>query len=117
MPKTQQDECEPESVIAITCFQTGVSWHFRSLKDQVLKIEFSGDFSAKLRLRVRWLSHLAPTLAPWRVGEKARAGSGRLKTIEMAGNVPEGRWRESGYQVNLEVLWCCTVCPEAWEVT
>jgi len=28
-----------ESIIAITRFQTGVSWHFRSLKDEVLKIE------------------------------------------------------------------------------
>jgi len=28
-----------ETVIGITGFQTGVSWHFRTLKDQVLKIE------------------------------------------------------------------------------
>jgi len=28
-----------ESVMAITRFQTGVSWHFRSFKDDVLKIE------------------------------------------------------------------------------
>jgi len=28
-----------ETVIGITRFQTGVSWHFRSLKDLVLKIE------------------------------------------------------------------------------
>ena len=28
-----------ESVLAITPFQTGVSWHFGSLKDKVLKIE------------------------------------------------------------------------------
>jgi len=29
-----------ETIMAITCFQTGVSWHFHSLKDEVLKIEF-----------------------------------------------------------------------------
>jgi len=40
-----------ECVMAITRFQTGVSWHFRSLKDEVLKIEFY-VFSANLRLRV-----------------------------------------------------------------
>jgi len=57
-----------ETVIAITRFQTRVSWHFRSLKDQVLKIELSvahwqaGVISAILRLRVWWLSHLAPIL-------------------------------------------------------
>jgi len=28
-----------ESIMAITHFQTGVSWHFRSFKDDVLKIE------------------------------------------------------------------------------
>ena len=28
-----------ETVIDITRFQSGVSWHFRSLKDQVLKID------------------------------------------------------------------------------
>jgi len=28
-----------ESVLAITRFQTGVSWHFGSLKEKVLKIE------------------------------------------------------------------------------
>ena len=28
-----------ESVMAITRFQTGVNWHFRSFKDDVLKIE------------------------------------------------------------------------------
>jgi len=28
-----------ETVIAITHFQTGLSWHFRSLKYEVLKIE------------------------------------------------------------------------------
>ena len=28
-----------ESVMAITRFQTGVSWHFRSFKDLVLQIE------------------------------------------------------------------------------
>ena len=28
-----------ESILAITHFQTGVSWHFGSLKDKVLKIE------------------------------------------------------------------------------
>jgi len=28
-----------ESVMAITRFQTGVSWHFHSFKDVVLKIE------------------------------------------------------------------------------
>ena len=28
-----------ESVIAITPFQTGVSWHFCSFKDDILKIE------------------------------------------------------------------------------
>jgi len=28
-----------ESGLAITRFQTGVSWHFGSLKDKVLKIE------------------------------------------------------------------------------
>jgi len=28
-----------ESVLAITRFETGVSWHCGSLKDQVLKIE------------------------------------------------------------------------------
>jgi len=28
-----------ESVMAITRFQTGVSWHFSSFKDDVLKIE------------------------------------------------------------------------------
>jgi len=57
-----------ETVIAITRFQTRVSWHFRSLKDQVLKIELSvthwqaGGISAIFRLRVWWLSHLAPIL-------------------------------------------------------
>jgi len=55
-----------ETVIAITRFPTRVSWHFRSLKDQVLKIELSlahwqaSVISAILRLRVWWLSHLAP---------------------------------------------------------
>jgi len=28
-----------ESIMPITRFQTGVSWHFRSFKDDVLKIE------------------------------------------------------------------------------
>jgi len=28
-----------ETVMGITGFQTGVSWHFRSLEDEVLKIE------------------------------------------------------------------------------
>jgi len=74
-----------ETVIAITRFQTGVSWHFRSLKDQVLKIELfvaywqAGVISAILRLRVRWLFHLAPILTqsfllrvpPFQVGEMA----------------------------------------------
>ena len=32
-------EKPPGSVMAITRFQTGVSWHFRSFKDDVLKIE------------------------------------------------------------------------------
>jgi len=43
----------PETVIAITRFHTGVSWHFRSLKDQVLKIELQSlsvfSMSAKLK--------------------------------------------------------------------
>jgi len=30
---------DSESVLAITRFQTAVSWHFHSLKDEVLKIE------------------------------------------------------------------------------
>jgi len=44
-----------DTVIAITRFQTQVSWHFHSLKDQVLKIELSvaywqaGVISAILR--------------------------------------------------------------------
>jgi len=32
-------EKPPGSVMAITPFQTGVSWHFRSFKENVLKIE------------------------------------------------------------------------------
>jgi len=57
-----------ETIIAITRFQTRVSWHFRSLKDQVLKIELAvapwhtGVISAILRFRVWWLSLLAPIL-------------------------------------------------------
>jgi len=57
-----------ETVIAITRFQTRVSWHFRSLKDQLRKIELlvanwqAGVISAILRLRVWWLSHLVPIL-------------------------------------------------------
>jgi len=47
-------------VMASTQFQTGVSWHFHSLKDEVQKIELE-DISADIRLRVRWLSHQAPT--------------------------------------------------------
>ena len=45
-----------ETFIGITHFQTGVSWHFRSLKDQVLKIELfvahwqAGVINAILRL-------------------------------------------------------------------
>ena len=43
--------------MAITRFQTGVSWHFRSFNDDVLKIELyvpvrCAVFSANLRLRV-----------------------------------------------------------------
>ena len=47
-----------ETVIAITRFQTGVSWHFRSRRDQVLQIVLSvahwqaGVISPILRLRV-----------------------------------------------------------------
>jgi len=48
------------SVMAITRFPTGLSWHFHSLKDEVLKIELE-DISADLRLTVRWLSHQALT--------------------------------------------------------
>jgi len=57
-----------QTVIGITHFQTGVSWHFHSRKDQVLKIELfdaqwqAGVISAILRLRVQWLSHLAPIM-------------------------------------------------------
>jgi len=57
-----------DTLISITRFQTRVSWHFRSLKDQVMKIELSvahwqaGVISAILRFRVWWLSHLAPIL-------------------------------------------------------
>jgi len=49
-------------------FQTGVSWHFRSRKDQVLQIELivahwqASVISAILRLRVKWPSHLAPIM-------------------------------------------------------
>jgi len=42
--------------MAITHFQTGVSWHLHTFKDEVLKLEL-GVISANLRLRVRWLSH------------------------------------------------------------
>jgi len=59
----------PGSVIAITCFQTGVSWHFSSFNDVVLKIELwvpvlhgHRVFCVNLRLRVRWVSHLTPAL-------------------------------------------------------
>jgi len=57
-----------ETVIAVTRFKTRVSWHFHSLNDQVLKIGLpvahwqAGVISAILRLRVWWLSHLAPIL-------------------------------------------------------
>jgi len=57
-----------ETVIALTRFETGVGGHFRSLKDQVLKIELSvahceaGVITAILRLRVWWLAHLVPIL-------------------------------------------------------
>jgi len=56
-----------ESVMAITHFQTGVSWYFCSFKADVLKIElwvlvWLGVFRANLRLRVWWLSHQAPPL-------------------------------------------------------
>jgi len=57
-----------ETLIAITRFQTVVSWHSSSLKDQVQTIELSvahwqaGMLSPLLRLRVRWLSHLPPIL-------------------------------------------------------
>jgi len=40
----------PETVQDITRFHTGLSWHFPSLNDQVLKIEL---FNAKLRFRVK----------------------------------------------------------------
>ena len=38
-PETSGHYARLESVMAITLFQTGVSWHFRSFKDLVLKIE------------------------------------------------------------------------------
>jgi len=77
-----------DTVIAITPFQTGVSWHFRSRKDQVLKMELfvahwqAGVISAILRLRVWWISHLAPKMTqsflprvpPFQVGEMAGKG-------------------------------------------
>ena len=34
--ETTKHSARPESVLAITRFHTGVSWHFRSLKDKVL---------------------------------------------------------------------------------
>jgi len=37
--ETTRHYASPESIIAITRFQTEVSWHFRSFKDDVLKIE------------------------------------------------------------------------------
>jgi len=37
--ETTRHYARPESIMAITGFQTGVSWHFRSFKDDVLKIE------------------------------------------------------------------------------
>jgi len=37
--ETTRHYARPESIMAITRFQTGVSWHFRSFKDDVLKIE------------------------------------------------------------------------------
>ena len=38
-PETTRHYARLESVMAITRFQTGVSWHFRSFKDLILKIE------------------------------------------------------------------------------
>ena len=37
--ETTRHYARPESIMVITRFQTGVSWHFRSFKDDVLKIE------------------------------------------------------------------------------
>jgi len=37
--ETTRHYARRESVIAITRFQTGVSWHFHSFKDCILKIE------------------------------------------------------------------------------
>jgi len=37
--KTTRHYARLESIMAITRFQTGVSWHFHSFKDDVLKIE------------------------------------------------------------------------------
>jgi len=58
-----------ESVMTITHFQSGVSWHFRLFKDDVLNIEpwvpvghGPGVFRTNLRLRVWWLAHQAPAL-------------------------------------------------------
>jgi len=37
--ETSRNYARPESVMAITCFQAEVSWHFRSFKHDVVKIE------------------------------------------------------------------------------
>jgi len=37
--ETTRHYARPESIMAITRFQTGVSWHFRLFKDDALKIE------------------------------------------------------------------------------
>jgi len=37
--ETSRNYARLESVMAMTRFQTGVSWHFRSFKDDVVKIE------------------------------------------------------------------------------
>ena len=75
-----KEVCKVENGIGITRFQTGVSWHFRSLKDEVLKIEslarikirgmvgFSPCAQANLNLSTK----ISPFLGMWEAAKISR---------------------------------------------
>ena len=102
--------------MAITRFETGVSCHFRLFKDDVLKIELwvplavwlgLGVFSANLRLRVWWLSHLVPALTIFSLPRNtpcSHSGYSSRRQRRLKG--------ESGVVVNHDVRWCWGLSQE-----
>ena len=76
----QRSVLETMTVIGITRFQSGVSWHFRSLKDEVLKIEslarikITGmlGFSPCARTNLNLSAKISPFLRIWEAGKISR---------------------------------------------